>query len=37
MKVKAESSLVAVSSNKDEFVEVLGADLHGCLHISSVG
>ena len=36
MKVKAESNLVAVSSNKDEFVEVLGTDLHGCLHIGSV-
>ena len=36
VKVKAENNLIAVSSNKDEFVEVLGTDLHECLHIGSV-
>ena len=36
VKVRAESNLVAVSSNKDEFVDVLISDLHGCLHIGSV-
>ena len=28
--------MVAVSSNKDEFVEVSGSDLQSCLHIGSV-
>ena len=36
VKVKGESSMVAVSSNKDEFFEVSGSDLHSCLHIGSV-
>ena len=36
VKVKGESNMVAVSSNKDEFVEFSMSDLHGCLHIGSV-
>ena len=36
MKMQGESNMVAVSVNKDEFVEVSGSDLHGCLHIGSV-
>ena len=28
--------MVAVSANKDKFVEVSGSDLHSCLHIGSV-
>ena len=36
VKVKGESTLVVVSSKKDKFVEVLVADLHGCLHVGSV-
>ena len=34
--VKGESNMVAVSTNKDEFVEVSGSDFHSCLHIGSV-
>ena len=34
--MKRESNMVALSSNKDEFVEVSGSDLHGSLHIGSV-
>ena len=36
VKVQGESNMVAVSANKDEFVEVSGSDLHSCLHIGSV-
>ena len=36
VRVKGESNMVAVSSNKDEFVEVSGSDLHGCLHTGSI-
>ena len=36
VQMKGESNMVAVSSNKNEFVEVSGSDLHGCLHVGSV-
>ena len=33
VKVQGESNTVAVSANKDKFVEVSSPDLHSCLHM----